>query len=639
FGSPDDRPLVAGRLQVAGDLPPVALGFTPSPGTCLTLVDMTGSEPLAGTFANLAQGQIVELDHAGGTYRFVADYRGGNGNDLVLRWHNSRILAWGSNSYGQLGNNSNADSRTPVPTAMGGILAGKAVVQLGRGVGSYGNTFSLALCADGTLAAWGSSSAGALGAGSTTQSKVPLAVDQTGVLAGRRVVQIATGADSVLALCDDGTLVSWGHDGSGQLGNDSKNESRSTPVLVDRSGVLAGKTVVQVAAGNSHCLALCSDGSVAAWGNNSNGQLGNGYTYNSPLPVLTNLGAVPPDQRVVAVAAGHSHSLALCSDGALLAWGENRYGQLGVQTSGGSNTPVPVDRSGVLAGRTLVALAAGEYSTLVLATDGSMFAWGANWNGNLGNGTTTSSSVPVEVSRDGSLAGKTVKSVAVSGRNSFALASDGSLYAWGASALLGGATADSWVPAAFPTAALRADEVFMRMAPGGTDGHALAITALPLPTAATLAASQITGYRALVQGAVNARDNTTTVRFEYGLNESYGTTISATPDNLAGNAETVAGATLRGLLPTTTYHFRVVAECAGGVIRGEDRTFTTGPAGAPPVFSGYSAAAPYQTPATIGLRKLLSKASDMAAPWPCWRTQSTTRRPTTSLVRIPSASS
>jgi hypothetical protein len=157
---------------------------------------------------------------------------------------------------------------------------------------------------------------------------------------------------------------------------------------------------------------------------------------------------------------------------------------------------------------------------------------------------------------------------------------------------------------------LRADEVFMRLAPGGTDGHALAITALPLPTAATLAASQITGYRALVQGSVNARDNTTTVRFEYGLDEDYGTTVSATPDTLAGNAETVAGATLRGLLPATSYHFRVVAECAGAVIRGADRTFTTGPPGSPPVFSGYTAAAPYQPPATIGLRKLLSKASD-----------------------------
>ena len=150
----------------------------------------------------------------------------------------------------------------------------------------------------------------------------------------------------------------------------------------------------------------------------------------------------------------------------------------------------------------------------------------------------------------------------------------------------------------------------MRMAAGTTPGHALAITALPLPTAATLAASQVTGYRAVVQGAVNARDNATTVRFEYGTDENYGSTVTATPDTLADHAETVAGATLRSLLPETTYHYRVVADCAGGVIRGEDRTFTTGPAGSPPVFAGYTAFTPHQTPATIGLRKLLTKASD-----------------------------
>ena len=606
FDSPTDKPLVVERLQAAGNLPPVVLNFPPAPGTRLTLVDLTGPEPLAGAFANLAQGQVVDLDHGGNTYRFVADYRGGDGNDLELRWFNSRVIGWGNNSYGQLGNNGSTNSPTPVATEMGGVLAGKAVMQVGSGTSTVnGTAHSVALCADGTLATWGASYAGAVGGG--TQSRVPLAVDQTGVLAGRRAVQSATGADFILVLCDDGALAAWGYNGSGQLG-DGGSLSRSAPVLVDRSGVLAGKTVVQVAAGMVHGLVLCSDGTVAAWGGNSAGQLGNPASSYSlvPVPVV----GIPAGKRVAAIAAGGNHSLALCTDGSLYAWGSNNYGQLGNNSVVNSTAPVAVDATGVLAGRSVVAISAGYSSNLVLCSDGTLIAWGSNSVGQLGNNSTANSGVPVEVVRDGALAGQTVKAVSMIGSGAFALGSDGTLFVWGDSILLGGSTSDSRVPIPFPTTALRAGEVFLRMASGSNGYHALAVTALPLPTSATLAASQITGTRALLQGTVNARENATTVRFEYGLDDGYGTTVAATPASLAGKDDTVIGTALGGLLPNTTYHFRAVAECAGGVIRGEDRSFTTRPAGSPPVFAGYQLTTPWQTPVSVALRKLLAKASD-----------------------------
>jgi hypothetical protein len=133
---------------------------------------------------------------------------------------------------------------------------------------------------------------------------------------------------------------------------------------------------------------------------------------------------------------------------------------------------------------------------------------------------------------------------------------------------------------------------------------------MPLPTAAPLAAIQVTGTGATLQASVNARGNQAAVRFEYGLDETYGATAAAAPDSVSGNDDQVASAAISGLRPETTYHFRVVAECPGGVIRGPDATFTTGPGGLPPVFAGYAIATPWQTAATVSSRKLLARASD-----------------------------
>jgi alpha-tubulin suppressor-like RCC1 family protein len=135
-------------------------------------------------------------------------------------------------------------------------------------------------------------------------------VTQCGVLSGKTVISVAAGNSHSLVLCADGTLASWGLNSSGQLGNNSTT-NRSTPVLVTQSGVLSGKTVVFVAAGNSHNLVLCSDGTIAAWGRNTSGQLGNGSTTNSSVPVLVTQSGVLASKSVVSVAAGESHSLAL----------------------------------------------------------------------------------------------------------------------------------------------------------------------------------------------------------------------------------------------------------------------------------------------------------------------------------------
>ena len=310
WNTASDVPVTAASYTATGNTVNFTLNHAPATGAFLTVVKNTGLPFIQGTFGNLTQGQAVALVHAGITYNFVANYFGGTGNDLILQWANALPTAWGYNSIGQLGNNSTTNSYVPIAVSASGVLSGKTVIAIA------GGTFhSLALCSDGTVASWGYGGYGQLGNNSTASSLVPVAVTATGVLSGKTVIAIAGGLNHSLnhslALCSDGTLAAWGENGQGQLGNNSTTQSL-VPVAVTSSGVLSGKTVIAIAGGGSHSLALCSEGTVAAWGYNDYGQPGNNSTANSSVPV-TSYGVLS-GKTVIAIAEGNSHSLAIVAN-------------------------------------------------------------------------------------------------------------------------------------------------------------------------------------------------------------------------------------------------------------------------------------------------------------------------------------
>lgn len=292
-------------------------------------------------------------------------------------WHSvvvcsdSTVKAFGENATGQLGNGLNTDSNIPVSvTGLTGVLA----VSAG---GDQLEAHSMALKSDGTVWAWGSNLYGGLGNGSLTNTTAP--VQSIGL---SNVKSISAGGWHSSALKADGTVWTWGWNTDGQLG-DGTIVDKTTPIQVPNLN-----NVIAISAGTYHTLALKSDSTVWAWGDNVNGQIGNGTTVDQTTPVqvqgLTN---------VVKICAGRFFSLAIKSDGTVWTWGQNLYGQLGDGTVNDSSIPVQVSS---LANATSVA-AIGAFHCIVMKSDSSIWSWGRNTYGNLGDNTVANSSVPIQM--------------------------------------------------------------------------------------------------------------------------------------------------------------------------------------------------------------------------------------------------
>jgi alpha-tubulin suppressor-like RCC1 family protein len=339
----------------------------------------------------------------------VSSVAAGSNHNLALI-SDGTVRAWGDNSGGELGDGTTTQRNSPVQViGLAGVVAVAA-----------GHSHSIAVKSDGTVWNWGSNESGDLGDGTTTQRNTPV---QVSGLAG--VVAVAAGYSHSLAVRSNGTVWAWGDNASGELGDGTTNQ-RNTPVQV--SGLTQ---VVGVSAGDHFSLAVRSDGTVMAWGINQAGELGNGITTlqsNTPVQV-TGLTAA------VAVAAGAiADSLALKSDGSAWAWGSLVQG-------GGSNTPVQVNGLAKVTG-----LSTGGYFNLAVTSDGNAWGWGNNGCGELGDGTTTNRNTPVQVR---GLNGPAVAAVAAGFGHSLALRSDGTVWAWGCNLngqLGNGTTVDSFSP-------------------------------------------------------------------------------------------------------------------------------------------------------------------------------------------------
>jgi alpha-tubulin suppressor-like RCC1 family protein len=362
------------------------------------------------------------------------------------------LVAWGSNNGGQLGNGTTTNAAGPVAVSLpSGVQVTSAAA---------GSTHTLAITSAGSMLAWGTNSLGQLGNGTQTSTTTPVPVT---LPAGTSVTQASAGTSFSLAVTSAGGVLAWGGNGNGQLG-DGTSTTRLTPVSVH---LPSGTTVTQVSAGTAFSLALTSTGQVLAWGANSSDQLGNGSTNRSSTPVPV---AIPSGVTVTEVAAGGTFGLALTSSGQVLAWGTGALG------TGATSSATPVFVT-LPSGDVVTQIAAGGTTGYGALSGGGILAWGDGTAGQLGNSTTTSSATPVTVTAG--FGGGTLAAIAAGAQSAVALDAHGNVLTWGTGALgTGGSTATSSSPV---HAALPAGEVGAAIVSGSSASFDLALLTSPPP--------------------------------------------------------------------------------------------------------------------------------------------------------------
>ncbi len=243
---------------------------------------------------------------------------------------------WGRNYFGELGDGGTADSSVPVAVDTSGTLAGKTLTQITTGL-----EFTCALDSTGVAYCWGINNYGNLGDGSNAySSSVPVPVDASGALAGKTVTQITARDQDACAMDSTGAAFCWGYNSAGTLG-DGTTDNSSVPVAVDTSGALAGKTLTQITAGESHTCALDATGAAYCWGYNGDGELGDASTNNSTVPTAVDTsGALAGKTLTQITAGGADHTCAVDATGAAYCWGYNGDGELGDGSTSASDVPV-----------------------------------------------------------------------------------------------------------------------------------------------------------------------------------------------------------------------------------------------------------------------------------------------------------
>jgi len=314
------------------------------------------------------------------------------------------LWTWGNNNKGQLGTGNTTDRSSPGTTAGGGTDWKLVAVGGNDSSYQYFNGPVGGIKTDGTLWTWGDNYNGCLGTGNTTSRSSP----GTTAGGGSNWKQLAFGTfRTAAAVKTDGTLWTWGDNYRGQLG-DGTTTNRSSPGTTAGGGT----TWKAVSIGRRFSLAIKTDGTLWSWGENISGELGDGTTTNRSSPGSAS--TVSSTTGWKSISAGHNHAGAIKGDGSLLMWGSNSYGAIGDGTTNDKTYATAGPAGG---GTNWKQISAGYYFSAAVKTDGTLWTWGYNNFGQLGDNTTTNRSSPGTT-----LGNSTWKSVAAGGGTTLGIA-------------------------------------------------------------------------------------------------------------------------------------------------------------------------------------------------------------------------
>ena len=298
---------------------------------------------------------------------------------------NGSVMCWGKDNTGQLGNGATTTATQDEPVLVD-LPTGRSAVGL-----AAGGAHSCALLDTGSLMCWGLNADGQLGNGDFDKGNEDSPV-YVNLPYSRTAVAVSVGNYHTCALLDTGSLVCSGRDNVGQLGEGAGSEDQVSPVHVD---LPTGRTAVSIVAAHAHSCAILDNGSLMCWGEDGNSQLGNGAgTSDQQSPDYVDL---PTGLGAVAVDAGDHHTCAILDNESTYCWGSNVVGGLGIDdpTDTDQASPVHVNLS---AGRTAVAISLGQYHTCAILDNEASSCWGGGTHGQLGYGGTSNQDSPVSVS-------------------------------------------------------------------------------------------------------------------------------------------------------------------------------------------------------------------------------------------------
>jgi uncharacterized repeat protein (TIGR02543 family) len=312
-----------------------------------------------------------------------------------------------------------------------------------------GNSHTFLFTTSGRVLGWGLNDYGQLGDGTTVNKSNPTLINFVGLESQEKIETIIAGESHTFLLTNNGRVLGWGLNDYGQLGDGTTiNKSNPTPINFD--GLDTEESIESVSAALSHSLAVTTTGRVFAWGLNNYGQLGDGTTVDKSNPTLINFDGLESQEKIETIIAGESHSLAVTTTGRVFAWGWNAGGQLGDGTKVNSFFPKEIKFSDLENGEQIKEITAGWASTHALTSFGRMFAWGWNGDGQLGDGTTIQKSIPTLIPFPGLNNGEQIQTLTANFNGATtALTTNGRLYAWGFNGngqLANGSTTNNYFP-------------------------------------------------------------------------------------------------------------------------------------------------------------------------------------------------